>query len=378
MKNLNDKYLKNIFLLLFLFLCIVVLFITYLLADVLVPVFIAIFSAMFLYPFINKLHKTRIPNWLSTLIVVLIFIITIALFLGILLLSLSFFIKDLNNNIDELRKRLTYMVDEISENEVIKRLIRNVFKTDITQDQIKQELSTVVSSILTFENLINFIRSSLNKTMEISKSFILYVLALVFVIPGISRISEKVTRAFPNKNGIKVNTFITNIIEQIQNYMVAKSIVSLIVGFSSFIICLIFGVKYALLWGFMIFILNFVPYIGSIIAFSFPIIQASFQYLLGYYPLINIIIITVLLIFTDIIVAYIVEPKFFSRGVNLSPIVIFTGVLVWGYIWGMVGVILSVPIMSAINLICQNVETLKPISTFISAKPKIGKINKPI
>ena len=59
-----------------------------------------------------------------------------------------------------------------------------------------------------------------------------------------------------------------------------------------------------------------------------------------------------------------------SRGVNLSPLVIFTSLLIWGYIWGIVGVILSVPIMSAINLVCENVGPLKPVSALISAKPK--------
>ena len=72
----------------------------------------------------------------------------------------------------------------------------------------------------------------------------------------------------------------------------------------------------------------------------------------------------------------ILEPKFQGEGINLSPIIIFTSLFIWGYIWGIAGVFLAVPIMSGFNVICENIEVLKPISRLISNKKRINKKKK--
>ena len=75
------KFLKNIFIILLGFLLILMLYFSHIMAGVLVPIFFAFFTAMFLHPFIHRLHETRVPNWLSTIIVYLLFIMIVAMFL---------------------------------------------------------------------------------------------------------------------------------------------------------------------------------------------------------------------------------------------------------------------------------------------------------
>ena len=148
--------------------------------------------------------------------------------------------------------------------------------------------------------------------------------------------------------------------------------VSLLTGTISFLICFAFGIKYALLWGTVIFLFNFIPYIGAAVAVSFPLLLCIIQFQSFFkFILFAVILITVLAIMGNI-----VEPKFISRKVNLSPLIIIVSLLIWGYLWGIAGVVLAVPVMSAINLIFDNIETLRPISILISMKENEKKVEK--
>ncbi|MCK4798767.1 MAG: AI-2E family transporter [Spirochaetes bacterium] len=361
METSINGLLKNIFIILLGFFFMVILYFTHIMVGFLVPIFFAFFTSMFLYPFIHKLHQTRVPNWLSTLIVYLLFILVISIFLTILGVSFGNFVADLPEITREFRDKLVDLIKRLANMEVVKKYIY--------KEEIMNMLLDVTGKIISIENFKVYIIKPVGVTLDIFKGFGLYALALIFIIPGMSKISDKMLKAFPDESGPKINNIITNINEQIQNYMVAKSIISFATGLISFLICLIFGVKYALLWGVVIFLFNYIPIIGSIIAVIFPISLSIIQY----QSFSRFALLASCLIGLQIIIGNIVEPKFMSRGVNLSPLIIFISLLVWGYIWGIAGVILSVPIMSAFNLICENIDSLKPISILISAKKKKKK-----
>jgi predicted PurR-regulated permease PerM len=329
-------------------------------SAVLVPIFFAFFTAMFLHPFIHRLHMTRIPNWLSTLIVYLIFILVVGVLLTIIGISFGNFVTDLPEITKEFRNKITDLIKSISEMEIVKRYLRE------KQNEIMNILLEMTGQIISISNITTYIIRPVSVSLNILQGFGLYALALIFIIPGMDKISQKILNAFPNKNGPRINNIITNIKEQIQNYMVAKFIISFFTGLISYLICVIFGIKYALLWGVVIFLFNFIPYIGSIIAVIFPILLCLVQY----QSFARFLFLTISLTTVQIIMGNIIEPKFMSRGVNLSPMVIFTSLLIWGYIWGIAGVLLSVPIMSALNLICENINSLRPISVLISADKK--------
>lgn len=351
---------KNILLVLIGFFSLLILYITHFMAAVLVPIFFAFFTAMFLHPFIHHLHMTRIPKWLSTIIVYLIFVIIVGILLTIIGISFGNFVADLPDITREFRNRIIDIIKTISEMEIVKKYLQE------KQDDIMQILLDITGQIVSISNITTYIIGPVGVTLDIIQGFGLYALALIFIIPGMDKISEKILKAFPNKNGPRINNIITNIYEQIQNYIVAKFIISFATGLLSYIVCVIFSIKYALLWGVVIFLLNFIPYIGSIIAVMFPMLLCIIQYQsFSRFAFLSIFLITI-----QMVIGNIIEPKFMSKGVNLSPLVIFTSLLVWGYVWGMAGVILSVPIMSAINLIFENISSLKPISVLISAEKK--------
>lgn len=358
----NPNTLRNIFLILLAFLFMGILYITHLMAGFLVPIFIAFFTAMFLHPFIHRLHQTRVPNWLSTVIVYVVFILIIAVFLTIIAISFTNFVTDLPDITRDFRNKIEELIIRVSQMEIVKSFLRD----DNFQEQMITMLIDMTTTVVSIENLQNYIIKPVGLTLNILKGFGLYALSLIFIIPGMGRISQKVFKAFPDGNGTKINNIINNIMDSMQSYMVAKSIISFILGLLSFIICVSFRVKYALLWGVVIFLFNYIPYIGSFIAVIFPLILSIVQFQSS----IHFAFLAALLIGVQVVMGNVVEPNFMSRGVNLSPLVIFTSLLIWGYIWGIVGVILSVPITSAMNIVCENIEALHPVSVILSAKRK--------
>ena len=276
----------------------------------------------------------------------------------ITILSISFasFVSDVPEITTEFRQNIIMLAGNLKQMKIFEDY----------NDRIVEMILGITQTVVSVENFKNFIIKPVGVTLDILKSFGIYALALIFMIPGMGSISDKVLQAFPDERGKKINVIIIHVMEQIQKYVITKSIISLIVGTLSFVICLIFGIKYALLWATIIFLFNFIPIIGSIIAVMFPLMLSVVQYQSPVHFLFLLLFLTAV----QVLMGNIIEPKFMSLSINLSPIIILISILVWGYIWGIVGVILSIPIMSTFNLVCENIKPLQPISIFISSGKK--------
>lgn len=358
MQNVIERLLKDILLVLIIIIVILILFFSHYIASILVPIIFAFLTAVFLHPFIDRLQKIKIPYIFSVLIVYSIFILIFVLIFTIITLSFTSFMSEIPDISIHFRESVIMLLDKISESDI------EILNRYFNKEELKRQFENFTNQLISIETMKTYILTPLGETLNTLKSFLIYAVSLIFIIPLMDNISDKILNAFPESMGHKVNKVFITITEQVQNYLVAKSIISLSVGILSFIICLIFKIKYALLWGVVIFLLNYVPYIGPIISTVFPMTLSIFEY----QSFLHLISLTLSLTIVHFIIGNIIEPKFMSKGVNLGPLVIIISVLIWGYIWGAAGIILSVPMMSVINLICENITSLKPISVLISAK----------
>jgi len=142
-------------------------------------------------------------------------------------------------------------------------------------------------------------------------------------------------------------------IDNVKQYMRIKSVFSFITGFTIYISMLAIGLDYALLWGVLAFMLNFVPNIGSIIAAVPAVLLALIQ--LGFLGSLEV---GVVFIVVNIILGSVLEPKFMGEGLGLSTLVVFLSLLFWGWIFGPVGMLLSIPLTIMLKLALQtNKET---------------------
>ncbi len=182
---------------------------------------------------------------------------------------------------------------------------------------------------------------------------------------------KKLEKFFPNQNDqyFKVKGIFLKIDRAVQAYLNSMVIISFLTGALSYIALLIMGVDFPILWAFLIFMLNFIPYLGSFIATLLPASIAVFQYGNGMY----FIYVLAVLMTIQMILGNFVQPKLMGKSLNISPIAVLLAFAFWGSIWGVTGMILSVPISSMVLIIMAQFPETRSIAIFMSENGEIGE-----
>ena len=146
--------------------------------------------------------------------------------------------------------------------------------------------------------------------------------------------------------------------------MYLKTFVSLLTGLLSYFALLSIGVEAPVFWAFLIFLLNYIPTIGSLIATSFPALFALLQFgELG--PFLWVLGVVGAI---QVIIGNIVEPKVMGNSLNISSLVVLLALAIWGSLWGIIGMILSVPITVIMVIIFAEFKATRPIAVLLSEK----------
>lgn len=157
--------------------------------------------------------------------------------------------------------------------------------------------------------------------------------------------------------------------QNIGQYLRLKTFVSLITGVLSYLVLLIFGIDSPLFWAMLIFVLNYIPTVGSLIATLFPAFFAVLQfgelmpflYIMGSVGIIQVV------------VGNIVEPKLMGNSLNMSSLVVVLSLTIWGAIWGVMGMILSVPITVVMIIVFEEIPSLRFIAIALSESGELSK-----
>lgn len=307
------------------------------------PFFLAIFFYFVLSPALDFLRRLKIPRHLALFLIVVIAFCVLYL-LGILIYT----------NGKEFAASFPQYGENI--NSLFHGLMEKIGLSKVSWDPWAWSKSLDVNKVA------SFIISSLDRIFSFFSTFSLVFIFLVFMLAGRGKLTAKVDKSFPSGKANKINQVIENIDSQIQKYLIIKTGISLVSGIFTVAILLIFGVRYAILFGFLTFVFNYVPSVGSIIAFALASLAAAFQ-LGSVWPALWIFLILIAL---DILLANILEPKLMGQGLGLSPLAILFSLIFWGWLWGIPGMILAVPLMAVIKIICSNIPSLQFIAEIIS------------
>lgn len=164
---------------------------------------------------------------------------------------------------------------------------------------------------------------------------------------------------------------IERIRNDIQKYISIKMFTSALTGLLSYIFLKIVGVDFAGVWGLLIFLLNFIPTVGSIIATIFPAMIALAQ--VDGYTLFILVLVGIGIL--QMVIGNIIEPRLMGNSFNLSPIVILLNLGLWGYIWGITGMFLCVPFLIIIIIILSHFPHTRPIAIILSSD---GRLRVPL
>ncbi len=343
LKRQNASYRVLIFLVILLLLTF-----SYFLSALLKPFVLALFFAYALNPLVHALEKRRVPGPLAVSLPILLLFILLSLVGYLFFISISHF---LDTRLPFYENKIIYLYDHIKAELIRLKVIQENATFDL--DGLKQ---------LIIEGK-KYIFSLFQQTGSFVSNLLLFIFYLFFLLPGIKNVSIKTSRAFESKKAQKINSIHKKIVSQIQQYIITKGLVSFSTGVLVYITGLIFGIDLALVWGVLAFILNFIPSIGSLIASIFPIFLSILQFDTS----IEIIGFSITIISIQMVIGNVIEPKLFSKSLSLSSLVVFLSLIFWGWLWGIVGAILSVPIMAALSIVFQNLPTLRPIGLFLQS-----------
>lgn len=230
----------------------------------------------------------------------------------------------------------------------------------LNAEGIKNAISS--SDTFSFGTLTSIATSLFSSLAGIFGDFILILIYVVFLLSEFSSLNRRILVAFNSEKAKKIIETVNDVFYDVRKYLVGKTVINFIEGTVVAIILWAFGVDFYVVWGILVFLMNYIPNIGSFIATVLPFITALFNYDSIIVP----IIILLILILVANIFGNFIEPKVFGDQLDLSPILILVALIFWGYVWGIMGMILSIPIMSMIKIIMMNFDATRPAAILMS------------
>jgi len=315
--------------------------------DLLIPFILSLFIAIIVTPLLNWLRGKKIPTGVA--IVLIILLILLAGFLVAVLVGSS--LTDFSNSLPAYQEGLT-----IKTNEFLAFFEERGLKI---VDETFMEFIDPGAAMRMTSKLLTGLGNLLGDTF-------LILLIVVFMLLETASFREKLKRAVdPDSPGIdRSSVFLDNI----KRYMVIKTWTSLGTGFIATIWLTAWGVDYAILWGLLTFLFNYIPNIGSIMAAIPPLLLAlitvgpwtSLAVGLGY-----------LAINTSI--GSFLEPRLMGKGLGLSTLVVFLSLIFWGWVLGPVGMILSVPLTMSMKIGLSSFDETQWLSALLDGSSSLKK-----
>jgi len=288
---------------------------------IVIPILLAIFITILTSPLLLWLEEKGLNNALALMGVLVLLIFVMSLLGWLISTSLNDFASNLPLYEEKLRATLNTVL---------------VFAHDkgfeFSETPIKEMINPAKIALFASDIVKGFGAALTNGFMVL--------LLVVFMLLEASLLPKKLHAIHANASS-RGAEFLTNVKE----YMMIKNIFSLITGMLVYLSLLFIGLDYALLWGVLAFVLNFVPNIGSILAAIPAVLLALIQ--LGF---IGAIEVAVVFLIVNIVIGSILEPKYMGQGLGLSTLVVFVSLIFWGWVFGPVGMLLSIPLTIMVKL----------------------------
>ena len=331
----------------------IIVFVLNIAQSVILPFLFAVFLSFILEPLVNLLIKLKLPKTLSVIITILV-TFTVLYLIGMVIYASA---KSFSSNFPFYETRLKEMLKSISIN------LEQILGSSVNLNMKNVDWFNTFKDIPITQSLL----SGVGSFFSFLWNTILVIIFVVYLLLGKTNLYSKIERAFSKEKSKKVIQVVDNITSQTQTYLNTKSLVSLITAILSLIVFKIFGLDFAIIWAFLIFVFNFIPNFGSFIASVLPITIALIQFDSPW----SVLWLAILTIGIQFAIGNILEPRLMGRTLNLSPLMVILFLIFWGWIWGIAGMLLAVPILGTITIIFENIESTKFISVFLRGDQKV-------
>jgi AI-2 transport protein TqsA len=310
-----------------------------------VPVGLAVFILILAWPLQRMLEQHRVPRWLAYILTLLTIFVVCLAFVGILYLcfrNVAEGATDYGNRIAQLIERIPFLSDWAEE---------NANNSESPLNQFGEKLLTAIQALFAgVYALVGLL------TLTVTFTFLGLLETHAFLDTLARRVNREIS-AMVLEVGQEVSTVI-------QRYMLARTLVSLTTGLLVGLYTWAIGLDFPLVWGITTFLLNYVPMLGSIVAVIPPTIVGFLQpeLWMGFATLGGLTLI-------QFSIGYYVDPLVEGRILAISPFVLLFSILFWGWVWGIPGALLGIPITASLVIIFAKFEGLRWIAELVQ-RPK--------
>ncbi len=318
------------------------------LRSVLVPFSVALLLSFIFQPIVIYLKARRIPIAVA-LVVVFVTLAAAATVVGYIVYSSA---ESLIDATERYLPRIDTVVADIEE-------FLQQTATAFGLAEGRMDLSQVIDpSIIT-----SLLQNGIGEAFTFAGNTFLVLLFMLFILASSGELVVKVRKAYPAHIAERINAVTDNISQQVRQYLIAKTLVSAGTGLLIFLALWILGVDYPVFWGFLAFLLNYIPNIGSFVAVILPFGFALLQFDTLTFPIIAALVMWLI----QMVMGNIVDPRLMAFSLNLSPVLVIVSLIFWGWLWGVAGMILAVPLTATIKIFFENIDGLRPIAVLMGS-----------
>lgn len=307
-------------------------------SEIIVPFLLSLFLAIILLPAYSFFNKKGLPQSISLFIVVAVFILLISLVAQLIGSS----IHDFNSNIGFYSDQLKVYYQSFV-------VIASKIGIEISVDEI--------SNLINSKQIMSFASQIMQSIGSMFTNGFVVLLTIIFMLLESSNFKDKIVYSSNNSGAV---SHVEKISSQIQEYMVLKAIISFVTGIIVWVALEVIGTDYAFLWAVIAFLFNFIPNIGSIIAAVPAVLLTLVQ--LG---AVSSMIVAIVYVAINVIIGSVVEPKVMGKGLGISTLVVFLSLIFWGWLLGIVGMLLSIPLTIMMKIILDDNENTRWISIML-------------
>lgn len=310
-------------------------------APVLLPILVAVFLAILSLPLMRLLQRYKIPTEAAVPLTVLANVALVAGLLWLVSGTLNEFVERAPSYREQLDRKQQQALDWLER--------RNVDTSDwLSPGEVNMGV------------VLSYVRTGITSVTFVLSNFVLVLLTLAFILLEASYLPAKLRVAFrphgpPGK--------LVQVIGEVQNYFALKTFISLLTGLLIGFWTWFLGIDFFVLWGVLAFVLNFIPNIGSVIAAVPAVVVALAQY-----DLQTALIVALGYLAVNMVMGNMIEPRLMGRSLGLSTLVVFVSLLFWGWVWGPIGMLLSVPLTMFVRILAEHTDDLHWLAILLAAK----------
>lgn len=307
-------------------------------STIIVPLLLSMFIAIIFAPMYLWLNSKKIPEGISLLLVIMLFLVVVGL-LGALVGSS---VQDFSAALPQYEARLTQQLDGLF-----------LFFEDVGIELPKDDFTEVFNPNV----MMKFAAGTLQSLGGMFANGLVILFTVIFMLLESSQFARKIDHIDGDKDSMR---HIKMVVSKIKHYMVLKAVISAGTGTVVSLMLMIVGVDYPILWGVVAFMLNFIPNIGSLIA----AVPAVLLTLIQFSPL-TAMFVGLGYIIINVVIGSVIEPKVMGKGLGLSTLVVFLSLIFWGWLLGSVGMLLSIPLTIMVKIILDSQENTRWIAVLL-------------